>query len=169
MKNIQLLITAAFFIFTGTGCSYVSDMVEGAITNRASFSAEAYQSGSAVIISWDETDNSSDFIGIEIYRTKRANDEFSGYVTVADRFIPPNSGDLTDGNTTTCTVDIPSADGALPAGTTGVYFYRIAFIHWDDPADERTADNGYSGTFSTDYDSHTSIDSVSGSAMVDIN
>lgn len=175
MKYIKLILFAALIQFTFTGCSYVSDMVEGAITKRASFSVVAYQSGSEVVITWDETDLSTDFAGIEIYRTRESNDEYSGYVTVADRFNPPISGDLSNGSTTTCRVDVPASDGGpTTGGTTGVFFYRVGIIHWDEAEVDRTSANGYiepwnGASIQTNYDSHTDIDEISGSARVEIN
>jgi hypothetical protein len=170
MKYIRLIIYVTLLQFIFTGCSYVSDMVEGAITDRASFSIKAQQVGNDVVITWSETDLSTDFAGIEIYRTRKVNDEYSGYVTVADRFSGSVSGDLNSGYTTTCTVDKPADDGATtPPGTSGIYFYRVGFIQWDEPVGERTTENGYTGTESFDYNYHTGIDAISGSARVEIN
>lgn len=168
--KMKIIISIALAQFLLTGCSYVSDYVEGEITNRASFSIEAEQSGSSVIITWKETDSSSDFAGIEIYRTRKANDEYAGYVLVANRFNGSLSGNLSNGSTTSCTVNGPSLDGAtVPAGTSGIYFYRVGLIHWDESEDDRTAENGYTGDTETDYNNCTDIDEVSGSARVEIN
>jgi hypothetical protein len=170
MKQIKLIMIILLLLFTFNGCSYISDMIEGKITDRASFSIEAQQVGNNVVITWSETDLSSDFAGIEIYRTREANDEYSGYVTAADRFSGAISGDLNSGTTTTCTVNKPINDGATvntPPG--GVYFYRVGFIHWDKPVGERTPENGYTGTESVDYNYHTDINEISGTARVEIN
>ncbi|HOP63701.1 MAG TPA: hypothetical protein PK358_01580 [Spirochaetota bacterium] len=175
MKYIKLIILAAIINFSATGCSYVSDMIEGAITERASFSIEARQVGDDVVITWNETDHSSNFAGIEIYRTREANDEYSGYVIVADYLTGAVSGDLSSGTTTTCTVNKPADDSAtVPAGTSGIYFYRVGLIHWDEDEDDRTAENGYlvpwdGLNFDTNYNNNTDINEVSGSAMVEIN
>jgi len=170
MKYIKLIVFISILQFLFNGCSYVSDMVEGAITERASFSIKARQVGNYVVITWSETDLSSDFAGIEIYRTREANDEYSGYVTAADRFSGAISGNLNSGTTITCTVNKPVNDGAtVNTPPDGIYFYRVGFIHWDEPVGERTSDNGYTGSESVDYNYHTDIDAISGSARVEIN
>jgi len=150
MKYNKLIILAALLQFAFTGCSYVSDYVEGKITKRASFSIDVKQIGNDVVISWTETDTSSDFAGIEIYRTVSASDENSGYETIADRFDTP---DLSDGTTKSYTYS---------NFTAGTYLFRVGFIHWDDPVDERTADNGYTGDTYYDYNRKTAIDEISG-------
>lgn len=164
MKYIKLIISAALIQFTFTGCSYVSDYVEGRLTKRASFSIEAQQVGNDVVITWSKTDSSSDFAGIEISKTMNANNELSEYLVIADR---SDDGTLASATTGTYT-DLNAS--ASP----GVYFYRVAFIHWDDPVSERTSANGYiepwdGASILTNYDNHTGIDTVSGSGRVDIN
>lgn len=156
MKKIKLIIFIAIVQFIFTGCSYVSDMVEGAITERASFSIDAVNNGSNIIITWSKTDLSAPdgFAGIEIYRTRYANDEYSGYITIADRW---DTVSLASGTTTSYSAPIPPS---------GVYFYRVGFIHWDKPQAERIAPE-YSGSDTeSDYNSHTDIDAISGSARV---
>lgn len=157
MKFIKLMILITLLNLTSAGCSYVSDMVEGEITTRASFSIKARQVGDDVVITWDETDTSSDFAGIEIYRTVKPDDEFSGYETIADRW---EDSSLSSGTTGSYTHSNPSK---------GLYFYRVGFISWDESEDERTSENGYTGVEYTDYNSQTDIDEVSGSVMVNIN
>ncbi len=135
MKYIkQRLIILLFYLLTG--CSYVSDYVEGEITNRASFSITAeYNSGTGdVDLSWSETDSSESFAGIEIYRSKYANDEYAPYGIIG------SSSSYIDAFT----------DINPPSGT---YFYRVGFIHWDEED-------------SIDYDNETSISKVSGYAKV---
>ena len=135
MKYIkQRLIILLFYLLTG--CSYVSDYVEGEITNRASFSITAeYNSGTGdVDLSWSETDTSESFAGIEIYRSKYANDEYAPYGIIG------SSSSYIDTFT----------DNSPPSG---IYFYRVGFIHWDEED-------------SIDYDNETSISKVSGYAKV---
>lgn len=166
MKYIKLILSASLLQFIFTGCSYVSDMVEGAITDRASFSIQAQQVGSNVVITWSKTDLSTDFAGIEIYRTRKANDEYSGYITIADR---DDDASLASGVTVSYT--------HLNANSTkGVYFYRVGIIHWDESQDKRTNENGYFPEYpdagwdgTTNYNNHTDIDAISGSARVEIN
>ncbi len=166
MKYTILIIYVTLLQFIFTGCSYVSDMVEGAITDRASFSINARQVGNNVVITWSETDLSTDFAGIEIYRTRKANDEYSGYITIADK---DNDASLASGSTVTYT----HVNANL---TKGVYFYRVGLIHWDESPYDRTIENGYSPEYpdagwdgTTNYNSHTDIDAISGSARVEIN
>lgn len=158
MKKIKLIIFIAIVQFIFTGCSYVSDMVEGRITKRASFSIEAVYDGSSnVTLSWTKTDSSLDFAGIEIYVTSEPNNEYSKYDLVAKRTFP-STNSLSIGSTTSYTVPKES-----PAG---VYFYRVGFVHWDEPYDKRpslyTEDQA-------NYNIHTDIEEISGSARVDIN
>jgi hypothetical protein len=61
MKYIKLILSASLLQFFFTGCSYVSDMVEGAITDRATFSIQAQQVGSNVVITWSKTDFITEF------------------------------------------------------------------------------------------------------------
>ncbi len=158
MKSYKLIIFAAIIQFTMTGCSYVSDYVEGRLSKRASFSINAaYDGSSNVILSWTKTDTSLDFAGIEIYVTSEPNDEYVSYDLVAKRTFP-STNSLSSGSTITYTVPKET-----PAG---IYFYRVGFIHWDEPYDKRPS------LYTEDqpnYDIHTDIDEISGSARVDIN
>ena len=140
-------------------------MVEGAITNRASFSVDATYSGGNVIVTWSET-GGSNFAGYEIYRTKIVNDEYSGYELAtnetANRWTFVALG--TNG-TSTFTDTIP------PTG--GTYFYRVGIIAWDEDPDDRTTGNGYPVDYptagwdsETSYNNNTDIDEFSGAAMV---
>lgn len=160
MKYINLIISAFLLQFTFTGCSYVSDMVEGAITDRASFSIDAsYNSATQeVTITWDNSDLSSDFAGIEIYRTREANNEYSGYITVADRW-DPSAPALGSGS---------AGSYSYTESEAGLYFYRVGFIHWDEPIDEDTGIRPYTED-EPNYNIHTDINAVSGSAGVNIN
>jgi hypothetical protein len=156
LKITGLAISSLILLLSSNGCSYVSDTVEGLITDRASFTATAEYSAGTVTIRWDETDDSDEFAGIEIYRTSKPNDEFSSYILVASRHYTPylNSGDLTSGFTTTCNVDAPAISG--------VYFYRVGIIHIDTDDD----DNPYDASNSLLYDLYTDINAISGYARV---
>jgi len=148
MKYIKSITVILLLLYSLTGCSYVSDYVEGRITNRASFSINAEIIGDDVVLSWSETDWSGDFAGIEIYRSKYANDEYAPYGIIGSSTI----------YISTYTDDTPP-----PPGT---YFYRVGFIHWDDSPDDRTPENGYTGTPAADYDHKTHISKISGYAKV---
>jgi len=162
MKYIKLIILMAFLSTAFTGCSYVSDMVEGAITKRSSFGATATYSGGNVTITWDKTDTSGEFAGIEIYRTSDKNDEYASYELVASRhFTTYSSGNLSSGLTKTCTV---SANYPTAVSSGDIYFYRVGIIH----IGKDSNDVLYNPSSVSDYNAHTSIDSISGYAEVDI-
>jgi hypothetical protein len=164
MKYIKLIILALFLSTMFTGCSYVSDTVEGRLTDRASFTATAVYNGSSVNLTWDNTDFSDNFAGIEIYRTFKKNDEYSQYDLVASKYYGSGSG-LNSGNTINFTdSSLTTYHNPTPASnpeSKGVYFYRVAFYHWDQDTDERE----YS-TDESNYYIHTDIDEVSGNARV---
>ncbi len=161
MKN-RIIIITALLTASLTGCSYVSDMIEGAISQRSSFSAEAAYDGSDVTVTWDAADSDSDFAGFEIYRTSQPNDEYSTYITVADRFLYTS-----DGLDSTSTVSF-TYNAADVESKPGKYFYRVGVIYWDDPVEDRDVEHGYIGDPETDYNDHTSIESISGYAEVTI-
>jgi hypothetical protein len=50
MKYIKSLTVILLLLYSLTGCSYVSDYVEGQITNRASFSVQAEYDGTNVVL-----------------------------------------------------------------------------------------------------------------------
>ena len=161
MKYIKLIILAAFLSTMFTGCSYVSDSIEGRITDRASFSATAefLTTPNRVKITWDKTDTSANFTGIEIYRSSDANDEYATYELVASRLY--NDSGLSSGFTQTYTDTLFTTYTDATPATSGVFFYRVAFIHWDKDADERTYP-----TTDGNYPYYTDIDSISGYAKV---
>ncbi len=175
MITVLSILTVTF----GTGCSYVSDTIEGLITNRASFSIDvAYDSSSEIIsITWDEN-GGSDFAGFEVYVTETRDDEYSGYELVASRHALPSgtyAGDLSNKYSGSFSYNVSSiVNGVFPKGP-GTYFYRIGIIKWDDDEKDRTSDNGYvvdsNGTWldnDVNYNNKTEIDQISGAAMVDI-
>lgn len=157
MKNIKLLIILVLLNTAFSGCSYVSDYIEGQITNRASFSltAEYISATDDVLLTWDKTDSSDNFAGIEIYRTSEPNDEYASYELVASRYFNVNIGDnLNVGSTTTYTDTTPPSSG--------VYFYRVGIIHIDNDDN----DNPYDASNPLYYNLYTSIDEISGYAKV---
>jgi len=162
---MRLLALTIPFLMLITGCSYVSDSIEGAITDRSSFTLNAEYSkiGGHVDLTWEETDSSSNFAGIEIYRTKYPNDEYSEYILVRSRYedsaCNQSGGDPSLGNGYTTNY----SDSNLPSLPLyqGIYFYRVAFIHWDE--DQEDADYIRN---ETNYYIHTEIDSISGYGKV---
>lgn len=168
MKYIKSITVIMLLLYSLTGCSYVSDYVEGQITNRASFAIVAqYNSGSGnVNIFWTETDSSEDFAGIEIYRSSYANDEYAPYEMIAYKW---DNASLHDGSD--YPINPKSFTDTSPPATPGIYFYRVGFIHWDDSLEDREeAGSGYSGTnpvyTETTYHNKTGIEKVSGYAKV---
>lgn len=167
MKYIKSITIILLLLYSLTGCSYVSDYVEGRITTRASFSINAeYNSGTGnVDITWSETDWSDDFAGIEIYRSSYENDEYAPYEMIAYKW---NNDDLHNGSN--YPINPKNFNDTAPPADPGVYFYRVGFVHWDDSLEDRTAGNGYSGSnpdyTQTTYHSKTSIRKVSGYAKV---
>ena len=168
MKYIKAITGILLLLYTLTGCSYVSDYVEGQITNRASFSINAeYNSGTGnVDISWSETDSSEDFAGIEIYRSSYADDEYAPYDMIAYKW---NNDQLHNGSN--YPINPKNFSDTTPPAAPGIYFYRVGFIHWDDSLEDREEPgSGYSGTdpvYDSDtYHSKTSIETVSGYAKV---
>mgnify|MGYP001158014795 CR=1 FL=1 len=168
MKKIIILIP--FILSLLSGCSYVTDSIEAAITERASFSASAtYNAGppASVTITWDESDMTSDFAGYEIYRTKYPNDEYSEYELVANRY---DAGHALDNGATNSFTDNFSL---YPLNGSGTYFYRIGVIYWDEAPEDRTNENGYSPEYpnagwdgETNYNANTNLESISGYARV---
>lgn len=136
-----------------TGCSYVSDTIEGKISDRASFSIEVFQSGNDIIIKWNEYFYSEDFAGIEIYRTKNPDDEYSSYILIGNRWTDSSLGNPYSSTFT-------HSNGA---DSKGIYFYRVACINWEDPKDERDYPEDESN-----YYTHTEISAISGSAKIEI-
>jgi len=168
MKNIKFIILAFFLSTLFTGCSYVSDMAEAAITTRASFSADAVYDPATktVTVSWDHTDSGDGFAGIEIYRTSEPNREFADYELVASRHYTNllNSGNLSSGSTKSCNVDAPDHPPVNPADPNihGTFFYRVGFISIEQ--DEN--DIYYHPSDPFEYNQYTSIDAISGYAKI---
>jgi len=159
IKYIQrraCLVPALLFLLL-PGCSYVMDSIEGAITDRASFSIDAeYVSGTGVIINWTETGTSSNFAGYEIYITEFADDEYAGYTIVANKFNDASLGNIITGTYT---------DTAPPSG---VYFYRVGVIAWDEQEEDKRVAEWGAGYESNQviYNSHTDISRISGAKRV---
>jgi hypothetical protein len=191
-KNNLNIISALFFsvavLAAGSGCSYVSDAIEGAITDRAAFSINASYNSSAreVTITWDET-GGSNFAGYEVYISDEQDNEYAGYQLIESRWrdesdISVGTGDnesLHSFYTSSYTHDVSGiASGSFPNGP-GTYFYRVGIIQWDDDLDERTTDNGYNPPYDpsdtteqwdteTNYNNKTDIDKISGYTQVEI-
>lgn len=185
-NNLNILsafLSGVIVLTAGVGCSYLSDAVEGAITNRAAFSIDASYNRSAqqVTLTWDET-GGSNFAGYEIYITDEQDNEYAGYTLVESKWSNGlgTSSHLEDVSRGYYTHDVNSiVSSSFPNGP-GTYFYRIGIIEWDDDLDERTDDNGYSHPYDPNnpsstawdneynYNNQTNIDKISGYVQVDI-
>jgi hypothetical protein len=167
---IALLFTLA--IITMNACSYGVDLVERAITKRASFSIEATYNPTTntITISWTES-GGTNFAGYEVYMTEEADNEYSGYVVIGAPYSISSSplfrveSSLQYVTTNTFTMNSTQVT-ALPSK--GRYFFRVGIIDWDEDADKRTLENGYTGDTLHDYTNNTDIAEISGLAMVDI-
>ena len=175
-------LLTVLLMFSISGCSYVMDYIEGRITNRAAFSIVATYdpSDETVTIEWDEKGSGDDFAGYEIYITEEADDEYVGYTLAASYYDSnphPNissqsSNSLLKLNLTgSYTLNVSSLAASYP----GIYFFRIGIIHWD-VGDEEDRQEDYEGGVlwdtepyrETNYNAHTSMNKVSGYAMVEI-
>ncbi|MGQ9843365.1 MAG: hypothetical protein ACUVRK_07340 [Spirochaetota bacterium] len=169
LKNIIPNIVLWVTVTTIVSCSYAADYIEGAMTNRASFSISAqYVSGIGVIVEWNYDPDQESFAGYEIYITEEPDNEFSPLIIVGarDNFSssPYFKSDTTLGKIHT---DQFTHDSTPAAGT---YFYRVAVIAWDerDYDDDGDDDKSPSTYNKSDYEHYTNIDKISGSAMVEI-
>jgi len=170
LKYIFYIISSLVLISGSTGCSYVSDTVEGLITDRASFSITAEYNEGNVIIRWDETDYSENFAGYEIYVTSKPNDEYASYELVASR----NKNNVNLEYSSTDSYSYTLTGITTPTSSShGVYFYRVGIIHWDEDEDDRTLDNGYWPEYpdpgwdgTSNYNDHSDLDAISGYARV---
>ena len=168
--SILTVVSGIIILASSVGCSYISDSIEAAIFNRAGFSIKADYNGSHVIFNWGETGGS--FAGYEIYRTREVNNEFSKYTMEASKWDPFYDSLLADYNTGFYAWDARSLrDSIDPTLGPGIYFFRIGIIKWDED-DNESSDWNLTGDRWDDteisYERHTSINKVSGSALVDI-
>ncbi len=151
-------ILAVSLLTSMSACSYMMDAIEGAITDRSSFSIHAEYSVGNVYISWDETDSGEEFAGYEIYITEEPDDEYSGYDIVASRYFKNGSPSLKYSTTDHYSAAKPESGG--------LYFYRVGIIHWNEKnAAKRPWDWDSSESY---YNGNTSIGKISGYAMVEI-
>jgi len=158
----QLYVVLLFTIFATPGCSYVSDAIEGALTNRAGFSIDAYYDGSDVIVSWSESGSGNGFAGYEVYMTEEPNNEFADYIVVGARYNISSDDFNLDSNLSSSQTFTHSN---LPSS--GIYFYRVGIISWDKiDADGDGEEDDYPTDDIGNYISKTSVNQISGSARV---
>ncbi len=177
LRILQYTVLAGLMVLPvllTTGCSYGMDALEGAITQRASFSITAVydETNYLVDISWTKTDSSDHFAGYEVYMTEYPWDEYGRYLVVAaSEPIGTTLPDIVDSFTSMGlndqTVSIPVSPDAL---NDGEYYFRVALYDFDKKPKDEWADPDvpeyYSG--SANYDDHTSLTAVSGFAAVEI-
>jgi len=191
-KNITIFskitrITFALFVLLtlvfNSSCSYVSDMVEGAITNRAGFSIKTIKTNDDIKISWNYDASDSAFTGYEIYVSKEPNDEFSGYILLASKYasidkissLEAEHSSLKQSSTQEFIFDITDSHYSdITINGKGDYYFRVGVLHWDkkNKADRNEA-NGYdlsTGSYDTkkNYNDHSIIDTISGFSIIDI-
>ncbi len=158
-----LYLVLLFAIFTAPGCSYVSDAIEGALTNRAGFSIDAYYDGSDVIVSWSESGSGNGFAGYEVYMTEEPNNEFADYIVVGARY--PIGTDYFEHHTDLSSSQTFTHSNLPPPG---IYFYRVGIISWDKiDADGDGEKDDYPAVNESNYISTTSVSKISGSARVE--
>ena len=169
MKVRMIFLIICFLL---TGCSYGMDMIEGAITERASFSINAsYQSGQ-LTISWSESPPAPDkgFGGYEVYIIPEAWNEYGTYEVIAARhnLFSPNfcyvSGFVL-GNSNTRSVSFPLSKFDLD-GKGGEYYVRLGIIKMyveDSDADPKKY---YDGSNYIEYINYSTIDKISGYKVV---
>ena len=170
-----IIYSTTLLSLLGAGCSYVSDMVEGKITERSSFSIDVNYDSSEkqLTVGWDETDLSSNFAGYEIFITENVNDEYSGYDLVASKWF--NNADLELYTTNSYVYDVSGIISQdYPKGY-GTYFCRVGIIHWDHNVETRNEDTGYDvdndGVWfdnELNYNNRTDIDQISGAALIEL-
>lgn len=176
-KIIVLLITSGMIAFNA--CSYAVDMVERAITKRASFSIEAVYdpATNTVNIRWNVS-GVSNFAGYEIYITEEPDNEYAGYTIIGGPYTTSGSSlfrqeaSLQNWQTGSFTMNSTQVNNLISSKGKGRYFFRVGVISWDENEDKRTADNGYIEPWylhiEDNYPTNTDISEISGLARVDI-
>jgi len=152
-------------------CSYAADYIEGAMTNRASFSISArYESGTGVIVEWNYDPDNESFAGYEIYMTEEPDNEFADMIIVGAGYNISSASCFQEEDnlkiaSTTSFVHLISK---LPSS--GIYFYRVGVVNWKkrDYDGDGKDDNSPSVPTQSLYESYTEIDAISGSAIVEI-
>jgi len=165
-KIICLLIIC----FLITGCSYVMDSVEGILTNRASFSINAFyvKEDGTLLISWTESltgESLESFAGYEVYIITKPWDEFGTYELLAAPYnISPQSffrvvGALGSPYTRTAVIPVLPSD----LNGDGEYYVRLGIIKR-----KKDEDDNYYVMNVENYRIYTSLSRISGYQPVSI-
>jgi hypothetical protein len=163
---LHLIFIAAISTFS-TGCSYAMDMLEGVITERASFSIEAsYDSSSHRLnVSWEETGDSSGFAGFEVYMTTSPWDEYGDYKVVAasENLSPSLPSWITFRTDSGLSSRYADSTYILvnPPVEAGEYYVRVGMVKFDEK-DDSSGGGYYGSVMPGDYIDHTTLDAVSG-------
>ncbi|MCX7678540.1 MAG: hypothetical protein N2316_04915 [Spirochaetes bacterium] len=179
MKRVNLAILLLIIALIAlSACSYSVDIVERAITKRASFSIVATRnSDGSITIQWNKT-GGDNFAGYEIYITIEPDNEYIGYAVIGAPYAISTSNLFRVDSTLqysiaqAFTMNSAHVSNLIASNGKGRYFFRVGIIAWDDDEDKRNGENGYIEPWylhiEENYLINTHIDEISGSAMVDI-
>jgi len=168
IRKIYCLFVLVYLAGTLLGCSYGMDALEGAITERASFSIDAFfNSPDTVEVSWSELPDAH-FAGYEVYMTTRAWDEYGSYELVAAKYLINN--DIPSWITFEQLGDYPTNADITVNPTDadfypGEYYVRVGLVYYDEkPEDERSDPEvpEWYGDGEADYVHHSTLKKVSG-------
>lgn len=194
ISAVPLFITALMLL--NIGCSYAMDMIEGAITDRASFSINVTYNNPLVTISWSKAPGFN-FAGYEVYISEEKNDEYVGYDLAVSYYTQaPYNSEIPENQNQLITLNplnnlnqpgtrqvVLNANGLLTSGSNsygkGIYFFRLGLIKWDESDETKRIETYYnngvdlwsddpSGNRWQNYKIHTDLDEVSGYGMVNI-
>jgi len=182
MMKCVIVFISAVLILSISGCSYVMDSVEGAITKRSSFPVDVKRAGNLLTVDWSKDAPSIDneaFAGYEIYITEDADDEYAGYTLLLSGHSgnPGTAGyDASLQNESTRSVSF-TYDVSSFSGDT--YFFRVGVINWSEAkeSDRQSnwkTENGYLYNWNASsstvveyyYPLKTDLDKISGSSMI---
>ena len=163
VRNVMALNLIAAVSLLAGACSYGMDMLEGAITERASFSINASYSTSTdtLSVSWDETGSGSDFAGFEVYMTTDAWDEYGDYTVIAARINLSDTSFPSSWITFNSSLDPYDSSANITVHSPpeeGEYYVRVGMIKFDEIEDSDP--KAYYGV--ADYDDHSYVDRISG-------
>jgi hypothetical protein len=160
-----------------TGCSYAMDYLDRSINKQSSFSINAsYTPGSPgnLKVSWEsQAIDDDEFAGYEVYMILKPWDEYGTYHVIAARYPLVSGPDFFQlessllANRSTHKVNISVSPSDL--GGAGEYYVRVGVIAMDENGKDSNGNTVYyDKTSPTDYEDHSSIDSISGYQAVDI-
>ena len=161
--KVRMICLTICFLFTG--CSYGMDMLEGAITDRASFSINASYDSGYLRISWSASPSEECFAGYEVYMIPEPWNEFGTYEVIAARYtLYPSSSRFFRtmpelGTRSTRYVNIPVSKSDLRYGE-GEYYVRFGIIKMD--KEDKDDSEACYPVDSANYINNSSLDKISG-------